>query len=178
MPAAPNGSNNSIVSSWDQCQWHQHGGPPACYSLRLAACPIPPAWLWCSCVPQGENKKQKIKNEISLVRIICLFLLWDLSTMNPPRIRVWSWMGFVLQTVTGPLQIYVENKALLNFPRFTLEILCAWELCLRLWRRRNTAKRRIRLYTYKVTALIKGTQMGNGPGALGEEEEGKRREEH
>lgn len=38
------------------------------------------------------RSKKKIvavnKVEVTLVRIICLFLLWDLSTMNPLRISV------------------------------------------------------------------------------------------
>ena len=98
---------------------------------RDPACPIPSAWLWCSCVPRGEEKKIKAASEKkSLVRFICLFL--PLGLKIPLRIRIWSWMGFVLQTVTPPLQIYIENTALLNFLRFTL---CAWDLCLRLWRR-------------------------------------------
>lgn len=40
---------------------------------------------------RGEKKKGAAagnKKEISPVRIICLFLLWDLNTTSPPRIRV------------------------------------------------------------------------------------------
>lgn len=37
-------------------------------------------------------------------------------------------MGFVLQTVTERLQIYVDNKALLNFPGFVSKY-CAREIC-------------------------------------------------
>lgn len=37
---------------------------------------------------RGGEQQQRIKKKYLFVRIICLFLLWDLNTMNPPRIRV------------------------------------------------------------------------------------------
>lgn len=88
-----------------------------CWRVPLSFSPCLALMLMCS-TGRGGKKRAAAENkkEISLVRIICFFFLWDLNTMNPPRIRVWSWMGIVLPAVTERLQIYVENKALSNFP--------------------------------------------------------------
>lgn len=111
----PPGLGSHLKPEWFKCQPPPPGATTPQFHLEISASDInmedhqliiQRGWLLLEsslvlfpvCVPlmlmcstgRGGRKRAAAENkkEISLVRIICLFLLWDLNTMNPPRIRV------------------------------------------------------------------------------------------
>lgn len=113
----------------------------------------------------GKIQRQKIKKKHLLLGSSVCSSPGTLNTMNPPRIRVWSWMGFVLQTVTERLQIYVENKALLNFPGLVWKYY-AREICVYAC---DVGERSIEEYGCTVKYLLwsKVHRRGMAPGCPG-----------
>lgn len=77
-------------------------------------------------------------------------------------------MGVVFVAVMDCLQIYAENKALLNCPSSVY----VHEICVYACDVGEHGKEK------NTTAMIKDLQMENGPGVLREEKEEKRGERH
>lgn len=118
-----------VFSFGNQCLWDQHEGPPACSLQRFVATreparPIPLVCLWSVCSVETQRRKKKENRSASLWGWHACSFPRDQSMENSPRIKVWSWVEFILQAVrevanvnlhSSPADVYAENKSLLNF---------------------------------------------------------------